>query len=863
MATLIDGPIVDSAPDLNAKFDPRTGGTGNWLGGDSAVSVPLDATRVVWLFADTYWRTTGTGIPTTRRGTAITHDSIAVQSGTDLATATMRFYRAPGVQWFAIGDDSVHYAWPMGGIVRGSNLIVFSMRVLASDSAVEAGWCVHKITNAVGVDPAGWSPTLLYESGDTNVRPMYSPWDGGDGFIYVFVFQHLSGWMLGRWTTANFDAGNFTTITYSTGSGWTSTVGSARRMADSFVANEGGAYRRPIDGRWFLVESNGPYPKLLVEARASTGPPYSPDSLYYPLLPAFQPGDKVTDIPTGQAATVRTVLSSTTRHIQIDPAGAFFDRTLAQMTARTGTDRGIYTPPENVYADTYAAKPHPEITGRGLVMTYVDNTDWSPGGVLDDLSIYWPKFIRALPPRLTSLLVSGGGVVTWSTIGAPDRLFWRRNGGAWTELGDPTVTTFTVGSYLITDVIEVLARGIGGDTLLNAQDSGDPGTSADTREPPMLGGWRYLAQRTDGGDYYGDWLDTELPLMDVQITKVLSGPPRLSATIAPVYGRMVGSDGLPLLHEWGTIIHAEDDGAIRGSFIVVDSQFQGSKWTLDCMGYSGYIKGMAFTGIGVHATAGAASFWDTDPLDIVRYLWADVEFTPGSNLLMSVDSTTSSPIRVGVDPATATPGSGEKPYTVSWWETHDLGAEVDKLAATTPFDYRERHWWGPGRTQVYHALDFGYPALGGRRTDLRFVLGENIQVMPDAAQQGEDFANHVRLLGAGEGSEMIMAEAQKLDGRLRRMVVVDDKAITSRDDATIGVRMELGRRSQLLSVSDVVIRNSQHAPLGSFDVGDEIRIQGTLDWLEIDLWCRVITLTIEPEKPDMMTAQVIRTDWMI
>jgi hypothetical protein len=379
-------------------------------------------------------------------------------------------------------------------------------------------------------------------------------------------------------------------------------------------------------------------------------------------------------------------------------------------------------------------------------------------------------------------------------------------------------------------------------------------TSAlDFRGWSVGGGWRYLAQRIDGTGIPGTWLETELPLTDVQITDVLSGPPQLSAKISPVVARELKPDGTPLLDEWGTVIHAEADGSIRGSFILVGSSFSGQTWSLDAVGFTGYPKGMAYDG--------QISFIQADPLDVVRHIWDSIQATQNSNLNLIVDPVTKTNIKIGTDPTSATSGTGEKPFTLDWWTTHDLGSVIDQLAASTPFDYRERHVWNSTRTDVRHFLDFGFPALGFRRTDLRFVLGENIQTLPEPHRDGEDFANHVRLLGAGEGSEMTLAEARRTDGRLRRMAVVDDKSITDRSVAATAARMELGRRNQLTHLTEVAVRNRPEAPFGSFGVGDEIRIQGSLDWMPLDLWCRVVRITISPDQPDLMSMSIVRTDW--
>lgn len=367
-------------------------------------------------------------------------------------------------------------------------------------------------------------------------------------------------------------------------------------------------------------------------------------------------------------------------------------------------------------------------------------------------------------------------------------------------------------------------------------------------------GWRYLAQRIDGSGTPGVFVHNELPLTNVKFTDVLAGPPQLTADITPAFGSLKGSDNLPILTNWGTVIYAEADGQIRGAGILIDSPSNGPVFTLDCSGFSGYAKGMAYPG--------ADSFIDTDALDIVRWIWAKIQADNGSNLLLQVDQTTMSGAPIGA-PATSSTSTSQGPYWLTWWANTDLGGDIDKLAQAAPFEYHERHQWSSDYSTIDHFLDFGAPSLGRRRTDLRFVYGENIQTVPQPTQDGTDFSNHVLVLGAGTGSAMVRKEARIADGRLRRMATVTDNTITDPNEAATAARLELARRQQLLQLSQVLIRNTGLAPLGALSVGDEIRVQADTDWMSFDIWCRVIKLEIDPEKPDLMVASLVRSDWVV
>jgi hypothetical protein len=367
-------------------------------------------------------------------------------------------------------------------------------------------------------------------------------------------------------------------------------------------------------------------------------------------------------------------------------------------------------------------------------------------------------------------------------------------------------------------------------------------------------GWRYLAQRVDGLGGTGVFLDNELPLQGVTISDVLSGPPQLKGTIQPAYARLKGSDGKPILTPWKTVIHAEADGVIRGSWLLANSQQQGPALSLDGSGFTSYLTGMAYPL--------DESFTYEEVLDVVRHAWLVIQAELGSNLGLQLDQATTTGVTVGV-PTTGTSTTSKGPYQLNWYTTHDLGAEINKLAATTPFDYHERHAWNADKSDVQHFLDFGYPSLGRRRSDLRFVLGENIQTVPNPVDNGTDYANHVVVLGAGTGSVTVRGEARVYDGGLRRMQTINDSSITDSNAAKAAARLELQRRLQLEQLSTIAIRNTPMAQLGSFGVGDEIRVQAEVDWTVIDMWARITQLDLTPDNPDIMVAHLVRSDWVL
>lgn len=378
-------PVVVKAPELGAKFDPRTGNTGRWRGGDVAFSMPMGDGRVLWLFGDTHWAFPWQPMPPTdRRDGFFTSDSIAMQHGMDPATATFEFTsHLARTNLFEI-PGGTHYAWAQSCILIGEHLYVWSQRVQRSDWTVNAGWCVHRVLDARTKDPAWWNPEMIYESGNTDVRPVHTPVLVG-GYVQVLTLKSQNHWLLARWSVADLVAGRITAVTYKAGDSWVPNPAEADQLAGSAIAGEGSTHQR-ADGKWFLTESAMDFPqtKMIVRQADSMG------GTYTELTPPF-----------------------------------------------------VYDAPENSKDEVwvYAARAHSWMPGPGLVLSYCDNRPWLtedsepiPGGIADDLSTYWPKFIRVMPPEVTNLAVTAGGLVSWSTGGHVDRVRVRHNGGPWVDV---------------------------------------------------------------------------------------------------------------------------------------------------------------------------------------------------------------------------------------------------------------------------------------------------------------------------------------------------------------------------------------------------------------------------------------------
>lgn len=373
--------------------------------------------------------------------------------------------------------------------------------------------------------------------------------------------------------------------------------------------------------------------------------------------------------------------------------------------------------------------------------------------------------------------------------------------------------------------------------------------------------WRYIAQAVPSGEF----LHWDVPLADVAITRALSGPGRLTGTI-PVALPGLGD----VLRPWGTAIWAEADDEIRGGGILTPWRVEDQRLTVDCVGISGYPHSMPWTG-------SRQALIQADPLAIVRTIWAHLQGEPGGELGVQVDGTTS-PVRVGErdywtdanDRVVAAPSDPKKPpegwshhdaepFLLEWWSTHDLGRVIDELAADTPFDYLEDTAWSGD--QLRHRIRLGYPTLGQRKTGPgapRFALGENVTAVPMLDGEDDDYASDVLALGAGEGKAMVHTSLRRpgADG-LRRVLVYTDKAARSKAALSTSARRELAWLTGAPRLHTLTVTDHPHAPLGSFDVGDEVYVSGASGWTVLDRWVRIVETTVVPDRGDEITLTVV------
>ncbi len=191
-------------------------------------------------------------------------------------------------------------------------------------------------------------------------------------------------------------------------------------------------------------------------------------------------------------------------------------------------------------------------------------------------------------------------------------------------------------------------------------------------------------------------------------------------------------------------------------------------------------------------------------------------------------------------------------YALEAWEAQDCGRLIDDLAKDAPFDWVEEHYWSGDVPQT--RIRIAHPRTGRRLSGSdapTFQQGVNITVQLQPASSGGDFANTVFGIGAGEGAGSIRRTISKRDGRIRRVATVQSKDIKSKQEMVTRLQAELVARQHTLAVDAITVANHPNSPRGTYNLGDDIYVQGNVPhYGEFGLWHRIVGLT---EKTDGTT----------
>lgn len=377
--------------------------------------------------------------------------------------------------------------------------------------------------------------------------------------------------------------------------------------------------------------------------------------------------------------------------------------------------------------------------------------------------------------------------------------------------------------------------------------------------------WRYLFYELNG-DGTETFIKGDVPVTGGPPVRKLSTPHEITGTIRPADApELVSADGSTRLRRWQTTCYVADDtDRIWAGGVLNDFHIDGPSLNFDFAGFTSYIKDQPYDG--------EHSAIQEDPLDLTRLLWSHFQNQPGGNLGLEIDDTRS-PVRIGTPPRdvsfdtstgdnvnfTANDGA----VMIDWWETGDSAGLIDDWAKNTPFDYLEQHIFD-GDT-VRHFLQLGYPSIGEIRDLHRFVLGENVQVIPTEDYLGDDVVTEVWVFGKGEGRDRVRGIAKLIPkSGLRRVKTFVDSSIQNTVDAQNIARQILTSYQPQVpgaGVTTLLVKNHVNAEFGTFDVGDTIPYSGDHNWGDVLVWVKILSISLMSN--GMIQAAVVRADTLI
>ncbi|THA29174.1 hypothetical protein E6R18_25010 [Streptomyces sp. A1277] len=355
-----------------------------------------------------------------------------------------------------------------------------------------------------------------------------------------------------------------------------------------------------------------------------------------------------------------------------------------------------------------------------------------------------------------------------------------------------------------------------------------------------MGRWRYFTAHP----LTGQILHPALPLSGVEFGSEVNGPGSLTGTVAPRWLRA----NVTVLMPHAAEIYAEADGFLRWGGLVWAVEAEGDQYRVEAASWSSYLTRRHDT----HGELRARGpYVNQDPCKIIRDVWAYAQEQPDGNLGVTVDTTTSS----------AKAGTPAEPWHSYWYETPVLGDLVDGLVSEDGAPQYTNTCSFQTNGSIRKRLVLGYPRLGARRTDISFRTGVNVITAPPVKYAGDDFANVVIGTGSGEGTATRYAVDPVRDGGLRMESVLALPTVNGVDVLGRRIAAERKRRQVMGEVEEITIRDHPNAPLGSWQIGDDVQVAVHNDWVSWSGWSRIVADSYKPgENEDTATLTLQRAD---
>jgi hypothetical protein len=332
-----------AAPEMDALFQQTNG----WIGGDGAYSVALTPERTLWLFSDTWVGNVREG---KRTNVTMVNNTLALQDGRG-AEAKLQFIVRRDADnkpvAFVTPEDKHGWFWLQAGACIDKHLFLFLTQIEKTDDSGVFGF--RQMGQSLGIVTNPLAPPLEWrveqhklpctEFTSERHKTFGAATLVSSGYLYIYgTDEDIRPGKLERYlTVARVPTNHVTDFSmwrYYADGQWDVDYRKATRIAEN-LASECSVSFLPKLGKYVLVYTErGLSPKIQVRASAT---------------------------PWGEWSAPETVYEC------------------PEMLK----DKRVFC---------YAAKAHPEIDD-GLIITYAANS-YDVRQVLDDASLYWPRFVR-------------------------------------------------------------------------------------------------------------------------------------------------------------------------------------------------------------------------------------------------------------------------------------------------------------------------------------------------------------------------------------------------------------------------------------------------------------------------------------
>ncbi|QBJ04744.1 minor tail protein [Mycobacterium phage Giuseppe] len=341
----------------------------------------------------------------------------------------------------------------------------------------------------------------------------------------------------------------------------------------------------------------------------------------------------------------------------------------------------------------------------------------------------------------------------------------------------------------------------------------------------------------------GRILTRDLHVQNPKILKKLSGPCVIEFDVDHRHPSVQHPDGTgPILFKpWGHWCHVERE--IRGKRVIIASAlFQPSEVDQETgllkaqwQGFSGYPKDLPWL-----------QNWNpiaVDPFEIVHRIWTHLQSYSNGNLGVQVYSPGPGGTRV-TPPNSNTellPGFSfdSQQFIQDFFaifirriDFTDCGDYINKLARDIPFDYFEESEWNEDHTAINKFIRLEYPHGGVFQDNLSFRMNENVIRGKSKIESEIEWTSDIGIRGWFPGKVYSSQISNADPNRYRRFILEEDARINSTERSEAWAHRQLARR-QFPSYWETITINMHHpnAPFGTWDVGDQIRVQGLMPWV--------------------------------